>query len=167
MAIYKILSEDFYGKEFFKKLVERLKEENIISKTTQINTDRFHGKCYEKSGRVIKTGVMDFDNVIVVADADNPKNKSKANEEIEKHILKEIKNKVKIIILDYEIEEWICYNFDIKFQYEKPSVALNDWCRKNRGSFYKKYQLPNFVKELNIKNLLKYPSFNEFVNACK
>ena len=165
MANIKIFSDDTYGCEFFKKLTNRLKNDKKINVGWSVNTDRLPGKCYTKIERVIRASNLDFEKIVIIADADGPHNKSKVFQEINIHIPEGCKSKTKLIILDYELEEWICCCLGINFQKSKPSEALSDWCRRQRDNEYKKWQLPNFVKELNTDILQTYPSFKEFVNV--
>lgn len=71
------------------------------------------------------------------------------------------------IILDYELEEWICYSFGIQLGVDKPFKALSDRCKEKRGSKegYKKWQLPRFVENLDINALRRNcHSFEDFVS---
>ena len=150
-----------------------LKEENIVAKKLYMGTARLPGKCYPKSEKAIKAASIDFDKIIVVVDADGPENRDKVFKEVDVHIVEEIKSKVDVMILDYEIEEWICYSLGIHFGGGKPSSALNEWCKRNKGSKrgYKKWQLPRFVENLDINALRRNCcSFEDFVSillACK
>jgi uncharacterized protein YuzE len=102
-----------------------------------------------------------------VVDADGPANREDVFKRVDVHIAKEIKSKVDVIILDYELEEWICYSFGIHFAGDKPSKALNERCKGKRGSKkgYKKWQLPKFVENLDINALRRNcRSFEEFVS---
>lgn len=167
MVSCEIFSEDAHGPEFFKRLVEQLKKESIVDKSLYIDTKRLPGICYTKSERAIKAANIDFDKIVVVVDADGPANREEVFKRVDVHIAKEIKSKVEVIILDYELEEWICYSFGIHFAGDKPSKALNGRCKEKRGSKrgYKKWQLPKFVENLDINALRRNcRSFEEFVS---
>ncbi len=102
-----------------------------------------------------------------MVDADGPANRVEVFKRVDVHIAKEIKSKVEVIILDYELEEWICYSFGIQFGADKPSKALNERCKEKKGSKrgYKKRQLPKFVKNLDINALRRNcRSFEDFVS---
>ena len=148
-------------------MIDRLKKESIVDENLYVDTDRLPEICYTKSERVIKAANRDFDKIIIVVDAEGPANRDRVFEGVDVHIPEEIKSKVDIVILDYMIEEWICYSSRIPFGGDKPSKALNDWCKNTRGTKrgYKKWQLPNFVNNLNIDKLMNYPSFKDFANA--
>ncbi len=167
MASCETFSEDAYGPEFFKSLIEKLKKESIVNESLYVATRRLPGICYTKSERAIKAASMDFDKIVIVADADGPANRDTVFKRMDVHIHEELKNKVDVIIMDYELEEWICYSLGIHFGGDKPSKALNDWCKINRGTMsgYKKWQLPKFVEDLDFNVLRNCSSFRDFVNA--
>ncbi len=48
-----ILTEDFYGKDFFKDLISRLRREGYIKARHQIKLEWFPGKCNPKITRKI------------------------------------------------------------------------------------------------------------------
>jgi len=83
-----------------------------------------------KSERAIKAASIDFDKIVVVVDADGPANRDEVFKRVDVHIVKEIKSKVDVIILDYELEEWICYSFGIQLGADKPFKALSVRCKK-------------------------------------
>jgi hypothetical protein len=148
-------------------LIERLKKESSADEGLYVATRRLPGICYTASEIAIKNASMDFDKIIVVVDADGPTNRDTVFEKVNVHIHEEIKGKVDVIIMDYELEEWICYSLGIHFGGDKPSNALNDWCKNKRGTKrgYKKRQLPNFVEDLDFNALRNCFSFRDFVNA--
>jgi hypothetical protein len=74
---------------------------------------------------------------------------------------------VDVIILDYELEEWICYSFGMQLGADKPFKALSDKCKEKRGSKggYKKWQLPRFVENLDFNTLRRNcHSFEDFAS---
>lgn len=167
MVSCEIFSEDAHGPEFFKRLVERLKKENIVDESLYVKTKKFPGICYTKSERAIKAANIDFDKIVIVVDADGPSNREDVFKRVDVHIAKEIKSKVNVIILDYELEEWICYSFGIQLGADKPFKALSDKCKEKRGSKggYKKWQLPRFVENLDFNALRRNcHSFEDFVS---
>lgn len=169
MASCEIFSEDAYGPEFFMRLVKKLKEESGLDESLSVATKRLPGICYPKSERAIKAASMSFDRILIVVDAEGPANKNTIFEKVNSHIRREIKSKADIVILDYMIEEWICYSLRINFGSDKPSKVLNDWCKNRRGTKrgYKKWQLPNFVVDLDIGVLMQKPSFRNFIDALR
>jgi len=192
MAIRQVIiyTEDSYGVAFFKKLIERLVKEKFIDISLNVETKRLAGKCYLKSGRQIVTSIEFYDRIIVVIDAEGKNKKTVKVNDLEKHVFNhikhrvqkdhinkfknKIKDKLKIIVLDYMIEEWICYSLGIKVR-NKPSEDLNGWLRKYKSykHGYKKSTLPYFVygeksyPKINLKALMNYPTFKEFISALK
>lgn len=67
---------------------------------------------------------------------------------------------VKIILAEYEIEEWICISKDIKWKHSKPSDEL----KLKFG--YMKSSLPKYAAELDFDKLGKNcKSFKAFLDA--
>jgi hypothetical protein len=154
-----VLCEDSYGTDFFKELINRLKSENMISDGLHVNTDRFYGPCNTKLKGQMKaiTFQRGYNFFIIVADAHGkPANEIKSD--IECHIPEDLKEITHMVILNYEIEEWICVSLNIKIN-DKPSNIL----RRRFG--YEKYKLKDYVPKLNFKRLKNYQSFNEFIKV--
>ncbi len=71
-----------------------------------------------------------------------------------------MKTPVKIVLAEYEIEEWICISKDLKWKHLKPSEEL----KRNFG--YEKYKLPKYANELDFDKLKKNcKSFKAFLNV--
>lgn len=156
MAEFKIFAEDSYGKLFFPRLIERLKEESSLP-NIKIRADRLPGKCYEKSRRAIDAS-SDFDKIIVIVDAEG-ESKEETGDKVWIHVPPEVKSRVEVVVLPYEVEEWICFSQGLKFGHKKPSEVLK------RRLGYEKSQLPEYAGRLDLKKLRYYPSFKEFVQA--
>jgi hypothetical protein len=154
-----VLCEDTYGTEFFKELINRLKNEKFISADMHVNAERFCGPCNTKLERQMKPMAMQrgYNFFMIVADADGkPVNEIK--EKIKLHIPDNLKNKIHIVILEYEIEEWVCISLDMKID-NKPSKTL-----KHKFN-YQKYKLKEYVPKLDFKKLKKCNSFNDFLKG--
>lgn len=152
-----ILCADTYGKEFFKVLMVRLKEEGLVS-NLPVAMDRFYGPCNSKLERQMKVFayIRQFNSFLVFADADG-KPQDKILENIECHVECGLKPATKIIIFRYEIEDWICTSKDICIKDDKPSHIL-----KKEG--YEKYRLPDYAIKLNFQKLSKESkTFREFL----
>lgn len=153
-----VLCEDSYGVDFFKDLIERLKKENVISKGLHIDTERFYGPCNTKLTSQMKVMVLlrDYNFFVIIADADgNPIDDVKS--QIECHVPRDLRNITRFVILQYEIEEWICKSLNIKIN-DKPSKIL-----KHKFG-YEKYKLRDYVPKLNFKRLKNCESFSNFMN---
>lgn len=153
-----ILCDDSYGKSFYPKLIEK-----IYGRKPSIPPKRAVGP---KVSRIIKANFISSnpDKIIRIKDGEgNRFDEVMRNiEEVElKNLDKTLKDKVKIVILDCEIEEWICISKDIKFNC-KPSRELRIRER------YEKHMLPKYVDELDIDKLKRRSrSFRDFLNAIE
>lgn len=159
-----ILTEDFYGKDFFKELVERLKREGYIKSEHRIEYEWLPGKCNPKVTRKILPKVRYLDRVIVVIDAEG-ENRIEVRRFVERHIPYNLKEKTKYIVFNYCIEEWICKSLGIKLS-QNPVESLKDYLRKAKGANYdyEKSMLPDFVEKIDIGKLVNDQLFKEFLN---
>lgn len=164
-ATIQIFTEDRYGGAFVKKLINRLIYLGFISKNISVKTRLFVGRCNPKVYRQVKAAHIDYDKIIILMDA-HGRDVKKIEASVKRHIPKECREKVHIVILNYEIEEWICYGLGIKFN-QKPSESLNEYLMKHRGAEerYEKYMLVSFADKINLNRLCSYPSFRNFLNA--
>ena len=153
-----ILSEDTYGKLFLKKLVERI---NVGYK---VIVDRFVGVCNTKSTRQVKAKLelACVDRVIIVVDADcGPEDE--VYRRVICHIPRNLRHRVKIVIVKTEIEEWICRSLGIKHGC-KPSDDLNKYVQRKYGRKYTKSMLPSFADKIDIEKLAENSaSFTELL----
>lgn len=157
-----ILSEDSYGKGFFKELTNRLKNEQIISKF-HVSVNRFYGPCNIKLEKQLKVyfELREFSNIIIFVDADG-KSIEEIKRRIEIHIERCYEGSVKIIILKYEIEDWLCISENIKIRCNKPSKILKETKK------YKKCRLKQYVPKLNFKKLCEEcETFNDFLSILQ
>jgi len=155
----KILCEDSYGKEFFRILANRLKREKIMSRRTGINTDRLQGICSTKLERIMRAATDYYEKVIIVVDAHGHR-PAAVNKQVAQHIPVQRRKSVCIVVLDHEIEEWICFSLGLRIQ-GSPYRTM----KQRMG--YKKHRLPSYAEKLNIATLDKYPSFKLFLDALK
>ena len=158
-----IFTEDRFGVDFFKGLLQKLKSTNIV-KNVHYTVSRFVGKCNPKLNRQLK-GLMlkkNIRKVIIVFDADG-KDIESVKKEVEIHVPEEFKNNCNYLIFAQEIEELICFALGIRVR-GKPSKCLDEYVRnKNPGRGYEKQKLPTFLPLLNINKLLEYPLFKAFI----
>jgi hypothetical protein len=158
-----IITEDAYGGEFFKRLLNRLNREGLANIKLKKITGRknpIHAPilCNSKLNRMIKAAELarpDF--ILVVYDGDGHSNYDSRKNDVQKHIPKRVKTPVKILLFEYEIEEWICRSLGYNWS-TKPSDEL----KKREG--YEKYQLPDYVDKLDFEKLKRNcRSFQEFL----
>lgn len=155
----KVFCEDAYGREFFKRLVNWLKDEKKVPRALQMTVDRLAGLCNTKSERQIRAAASISDRIIVVVDA-HGRQAEKVEREVLEHVPNRLRKNVQTIVLDYEIEEWVCVSRHLRFG-NKPSDTLKHQID------YEKYKLPSLVSELNFDILMNYKSFAEFVKCLR
>lgn len=151
------LVEDCFGPNFFKKFFSKKAEENIFSGQFQ---GSYSYPLGAKMGRIIGANLGDADRVIVIADADGQDPEEK-KQRIHKYVGSRHANRVRIVMLDYEIEEWICYSQGLKFGDQKPSAVL----KHKKG--YQKRQLPTYAERLDCDKLQDCGSFRRLLSALE
>ncbi len=159
----KLIVEDFYGVDFLKNVIERLKEANLVNKNLIIPKPKhLPADCNQKLDEILEFIDNKVDRLIIVLDADGPRNFKGRYDRAQSHIPIGMKPRVKIILAEYEIEEWICISKNLKWKQSKPSEEL----KRNFG--YEKYKLPSYASKLDFDKLQKNcKSFNAFLNALK
>jgi len=157
----KLIVEDFYGGPFFIDVIQRLKDANLVNKNLIIPKPKhLPADCNQKLDEILEYIDNKVDRIIIVLDADDPRNFKDRYERAQSHIPKGMKTPVKIVLTDYEIEEWICISKDLKWKHSKPSEEL----KRNFG--YEKYILPKYAAELDFDKLQRNcRSFKAFLNA--
>lgn len=157
----KLIVEDFYGVEFLKKVIERLKETSLVNKNLIIPKPKhLPADCNKKLEEILEMFDNTCDRIIIVLDGDGPQNYGDRLEKAQSHVSNSMVTPVKIVLAEYEIEEWICISKNLKWKHSKPSEEL----KTKEG--YEKYKLPKYASELNFGELQKKSkSFNDFLNA--
>lgn len=159
----KLIVEDFYGVEFLKNVIERLKETNLVNKNLLIPKPKhIPADCNGKLDEILTMFDNTCDKIIIVLDADGPQNYTDKYEKAQSHVPNSMKTPVKIVLAEYEIEEWICISKNLKWGHSKPSDEL-----KNKLG-YRKSSLPKYASELDFDKLIKKSkSFIAFLNALQ
>jgi len=153
-----ILCEDKYGGGFFKELISRLKNENMVPRNLGTDVAKFYGPCNVKLERQLKAMMMKrCRKFIIVVDADGG-NIGIVRNRVVQHIPHDLLNITNVVVLDCEIEDWICISLGMKGN-NKSSVIL-----KHRLD-YRKHKLKTYVSKLNIERLMKCSSFSQFIDA--
>ncbi len=162
-----ILIEDFYGKDFIKNLVNRLKREGVIGKNIKVDCQWSYGRLNPKITRILRSNADYVDRAIIVIDAEG-ENEEDVIRKLEELIPQEIEPKTKYIVFDYCIEEWICKGLSIRFN-QDPIKSLSDYLRRKYGAHhsYKKYMLPDFAEEIDIEKLMDDQQFVRFLGYLK
>ena len=149
------LVEDRFGIPFFRKLFQKKLKENVFS--GRLKSVRQVPLGF-KISRVIEWHIKRIDRVIIIADSEGLPLKDK-EAKLLGYVEKEYRKIVKIVLLDYEIEDWICYSLDIKPGGKKPSNVLK------YAETYEKSHLPKYVDELDCKKLVGCGSFKRFASS--
>jgi hypothetical protein len=151
-----ILCEDKYGGPFLRDLTNRLKNTGLISRNVGVDTAKFYGACNVKLERQLlamsQTKTCRF---IILVDADG-RDKTSVRARVAQHIPRNLTGTTHTIVLDYEIEDWICAGLGIRFNC-KTAVLLK------RRFGYEKYNLKSYVPKLDIQALQNCGSFCDFV----
>jgi len=154
----KIFCEDRKGKPFFERLINRMKREGIAGNIS-IKVGYIGGCVGSVLERRIRASMRDCSKFIIVYDAHG-----RNVEEVRKSVWRFVPDAVKvnscIVILDFEIEEWICVSEGIDCGNE-PYKTL-----KHKIG-YEKYKLPDFAERLNFERLRGYRSFDEFLDCLE
>ena len=159
----KLIVEDSWGVPFFPIVIERLKAANLVNKNLIIQKPKHApADCNGKLDEILKTVDNRCDRIIIVLDADGPQNYMTRYERAQSHIPNNMTTPVKIILAEYEIEEWICISKDLKWKHNKPSEELKSKLKLG----YIKSSLPKYAAELDFDKLGKNSkSFKDFLVA--
>jgi|Deesub1362B_J571_1020462.scaffolds.fasta_scaffold15830_2 hypothetical protein len=148
-----ILTEDKYGVDFFKKLVQRFKKMNIMDKSWHIYVEWMHGKCNPKIERIINAKRrVRLGKIVVIADAEGD-DKKEVIRFLSRHIPEDLKDLTKYVIFNDCIEEWICEGLGIERKGIHPIDCLSRWVGEGRKRDYEKYMLPDFADRIDIPTL--------------
>ena len=153
----RLVVEDSFGPDFIKKLFSKKFDEKLLSGKLEVVTSCLLGN---KLGRKVNAALLDVDRVLILVDADGQSLDQKTK------ILKQYLgvrhlDRTSIVLLDYEIEEWICYSEGIPIRGGKPSNILK------RRQNYRKNRLPRFAEKLDCKRLAGCPSFLRLTRALE
>jgi len=166
-----LVVEDYYGRAFFKALIDRLVSEGHLPQDLSVprrNIRRLPGKCNVKLKRILASAADEYHPIVLVLDAEGrPANEVRRR--MEQHVPPSCREDIKIVVLDYCAEEWICIGLGIEFS-DDPVRALRSWLRKRKeaSADYHKYMLAKFVPELDLERLIdRSRSFKAFLEALR
>jgi hypothetical protein len=161
---FKVLCEDRYGIGFLEDLILRMKNDNLIPRVP-VSVTKFYGPCNPKTDSQVKAFayMSNYDSFVVVADTDGNL-QTEVRVKVSQHIPTELQDSTDLVLLDYEIEDWLLINEDIPWalvsKNSKPSAIL----RERIG--YEKHRLRQYAQRLNIAKLRRQcRSFNEFIEC--
>ncbi len=91
----KLIVEDFYGVDFLKNVIERLKEANLVNKNLIIPKPKhLPADCNQKLDEILEFIDNKVDRIIIVLDADGPRNFNDRYERAQSHIPNSMKTPV-------------------------------------------------------------------------
>lgn len=155
----KIFCEDKKGKPFFERLIKRMKKEGRFGNIS-VKVGFIGGSVGTVLERRIKASLREgCSKFIVIYDAHGD-DINKVRNKVLRFIPDNVRPKTCIVILDFEIEEWICISEEINCG-SKPYETL-----KNRIG-YEKYRLPDYAERLDFNKLINCRSFLEFLDCLK
>ncbi len=158
-----VFTEDTYGVGFVRRLSEKL---GLCCHKRLYK--RLAGVCNSKSIRQLKTAALDYEKVIVLVDGHW--RASDVKKAMDKHLGKlepELRSRIHLIIIESEIEEWICESLGLSYRGLKPSHVLSDYLCHERGYKYEKSMLPEFADIIDPGKLMNNRSFKSFIRALK
>ena len=151
------LVEDYFGQSFFERFFSKKIDEHIFSgKLEGVRHAKLNGKITKQ----VRANIGKVDRIIIIADADGQDLATK-NQDITRFVDSVYAEYVKIVLLDYEIEEWICHSEGINLDGQKPSSVLK---YKRR---YKKSKLPTYAEKIDCKKLQDSNSFKRFASSLE
>jgi len=156
----KIISEDDYGGEFFKNVIVQLKNKKLVGNINVKGSKPMLPLCNMKLDRILKAFNNTCDKILIILDSDESQNREYRHANVKRHVPTDMITPVKIILAEYEIEEWICISKNLKWKHSKPSDEL----KIKFG--YIKSSLPKYANDLDFDELQrKCKSFNDFLRA--
>lgn len=158
-ASHYIVVEDRYGPPFFSRLIDRVHKQfgYPSTKKQRIISARGFGGIPAKFNKVVPAGLIRHEVVIIICDGHGDSKSVIIQLKTKLDKLKRVdKDKVKFIVFDTEIEEWILKSESSKInKSRKPSAQIQD---------YKKYNLPSYAESIDIKTLqTKDGNFKKFL----
>ena len=164
-----ILSEDTYGVDFLRGVVDRLVKEGFVSPVQLVEGGHSNGMagnvCNTKVNRILRAAIPEgtCDRVVVAIDADGHDPAAKEQEFIEKHVPTELRGSVCVLAFEQEAEEWITVSMGkgVAPGGLKPSEYLRQHER------YEKRKLPEYADELNLDSLRELRSFRKFLECLE
>jgi len=165
VAIY---TEDTYGPDFLRRLINKMRKERYISKDLKVVKIALIKKCHNV--RKVLAVIREVDRVLILIDKENEYEYDE-REHIWRH-LKGLKgrdrSKVVVVATEPCIEEWICKSLGLNFDRTGLNVSQKPDRVLRRRFGYEKCELPDYVDKLDIDGLLRNSkSFKEFCAALR
>ena len=152
-------TEDAFGPQFIIRLIPILRNHGLIDEDTIVGKSRAFPKCNPKLGKMVSASSLFFDRAVVLVDAEGY-----ATDIVESKTRNHIKDKdalaiTRFVVMQYEIEEWICESEEFNLEGSKPSEILKTKLR------YEKFQLPLYAERMHLERMRNCRSFQDFIRA--
>ena len=144
------IMEDHFGPYFIKELIQKKQNEGMLRNITIAKAKRV--PLGPKIDRVISAMLSEVEKVILIFDADGSDILRK-KQNVKNFISRKNIDYVEIVIMKYEIEEWVCYSLETPIRDRKPSEVLKE------TQNYEKNMLKEFVPQINCQKLQQCESF--------
>lgn len=152
-----VLIEDTYGKPFLDSLLKYLKAKELVDHSWAFDVNQYN---VYKLGNMLRAA-NESNKIIVLVDCDGDCNKNNAPI-IHDICEKQSNERIGMVYLRYEIEDWICVSEGMKLDKQKSSTVM----MAKRG--YKKFRLPEYADKLNVELLMNNcKSFKDFMTLLK
>ncbi len=155
----KIFCEDRKGKPFFEELIKRMKKKGIL-RNIPIKVGYIGGRVGTSLERRIKASLREGCNKFIVIYDAHGEDIKEVRDRVWRFIPVNVSSNTCVVILDFEIEEWICISEGIDCGSE-PYKTL----KSKIG--YEKHKLPKYAEKLNFNKLKECRSFKEFLDCLK
>lgn len=157
------VTEDTYGGEAVKRLLNLLKEKGIVREEVNVDSHSVGGKgnvVSTKTAKIVQTSLAKgFHMVLILVDSDREK-----PEDVRRRVLEFLGGKqgidlerVRVVVFSPYIERLLAPDAD------DPISHLNaQWGYKNE---YKKSDLPKLISRVDLNAVRRLPCFQELVDA--
>jgi len=155
---------------FTKKFVERILGKMSISAKIEVKSRPGVRPCDHRLGRIVKlysTSPREsgkYCKIVIIVDGDGREVKH-IQQAVLEHLEESGQSVIRVVVLDYEIEEWVCDSLGVKYgQYRMPKEELRHYLRSKKGKEYRPRDLPKYADLVDPKKLKEINrSFRELV----
>ena len=152
-----VFCEDSYGPRFLRNLVAWLKSIGLIDNSVGLDCLMFYHPCNPKleNQLLAKSGLSS--RFVVLVDTDGHP-KLEVENRVRQHIPQSFRDITRLVIFDYEIEDWICVGLGIQITGKTYEIMKKEF-------YYEKFRLPSYATKLDINKLKTCKSFMDFLES--
>ncbi len=172
-----VLVEDTYGVDFHRRLIEKLRQANLVQFSTSMpRVERLPAReCNPKITRSVKALIaasygasrktLEKTKIVVVVDQENL-SPAEARERVAIHFEKDsaLKGKARIVIVAPRHGAWLCIGLDPRHCRKNPEDAI---VRARSLKAYEKHHLARLADQIDPTRLRGQPDFNEYLEALQ